>query len=539
MIILGLHREPWHDTGAAILVEDKGQLRVVSITQERLDRVKDSRACPKDAIKYCMNELDINSMEEMDLIVSDYIEVPVWNRDRLAKDDYHPLLDRKSDTYKTQILDIPNEKIAIINHHQAHAASAFYSSQFEESAVLVVDGRGSDKETQSIYIASRKNGVRLLEKSDYLGLGILYSTITVKIGFGILNEGKTMGLSPYGNDGSDYLIDWDRRRFERVHTDYAATCGGRYELFASIPPISKEVKARLAYEVQEELEKGMLHLAHRAKEITNSEYLCIAGGVGLNSVANYRILKEGIFKDIFIHPACSDTGIPLGCALHGYYQILKGNVPYNFKSAYLGHVYTQDEVEKAMQSFSEYQVIRKDILEKTVDLLVENKVVGWFQGGSEIGPRALGSRSILMSPILAENKDILNARVKHREAFRPFAPVVLEEAYTDYFVLDRPSPYMLLIADVRKEMKHKIPAITHVDGTARIQTISRDVNERYYDLIKMFGDATGICVLLNTSFNVAGEPIVETPEDAIRCFMGTGIDALCIGESLLVKKGER
>lgn len=535
MIILGLHREPWHDTGAAILIENKGEIKIVSVSQERLDRIKDSRASPKDAIEYCMNEFGIKSMDEIDLVVSDYIEVPIWNRDSITTDGYHPLIGKTSENHKVESMDIPVEKIAIVNHHQAHAASAFYASPFEESAVLVVDGRGSDKETQSIYVASRKNGVRLLEKSDNLGLGILYATITAKIGFGILNEGKTMGLSPYGDDESKDIIDWNKRRFDGVHTDYTNICGGWYELFQDIPPISDKIQARLAYEVQKELEKGMVHLANHVKEITGSDYLCIAGGVGLNSVSNYKILQENIFKDIFIQPACSDTGIPLGCALHGYYQIFKGQLPYNFKNAYLGRNYSQDEIEKAINNLSGYHIIHENVLEKTVDLLIKNKVVGWFQGKSEIGPRALGSRSILMNPTIAQNKDILNAQVKHREAFRPFAPMVLEDKLSDYFVLDRPSPYMLIIAEVKENMLNKIPAVTHVDGTARVQTVSRDFNDKIYSLINMFSDRTGVPVLLNTSFNVAGEPIVETPVDAIKCFMGTGIDALCIGETLLIK----
>ena len=535
MIILGLHREPWHDTGAAILIENKGEIKIVSVSQERLDRIKDSRASPKDAIEYCMNEFGIKSMDEIDLVVSDYIEVPIWNRDSITTDGYHPLIGKTSESHKVESMDISVEKIAIVNHHQAHAASAFYASPFEESAVLVVDGRGSDKETQSIYVASRKNGVRLLEKSDNLGLGILYATITAKIGFGILNEGKTMGLSPYGDDDSKDIIDWNKRRFDGVHTDYTNICGGRYELFQDIPPISDKIQARLAYEVQNELEKGMVYLANHAKEITGSDYLCIAGGVGLNSVSNYKILQENIFKDIFIQPACSDTGIPLGCALHGYYQIFKGQLPYNFKNAYLGRNYSQDEIEKAINNLSGYHIIHENVLEKTVDLLIKNKVVGWFQGKSEIGPRALGSRSILMNPTIAQNKDILNAQVKHREAFRPFAPMVLEDKLSDYFVLDRPSPYMLIIAEVKENMLNKIPAVTHVDGTARVQTVSRDFNDKIYSLINMFSDRTGVPVLLNTSFNVAGEPIVETPVDAIKCFMGTGIDALCIGETLLIK----
>lgn len=535
MKILGLHREPWHDTGAAILYEKDNEIKIVSISQERIDRVKNSRACPMDAINYCMKEAGINSFDEIDLIVSDYIEIPVWNKDSIVQGDFHPLLGGFSEGRKTEVISAPCEKIAIINHHQAHAASAFYSSSFEESAILIVDGRGSDKETQSIYTASRKEGVRLLEKSDALGLGLLYATITEKIGFGILCEGKTMGLAPYGNQNANKNISWDKRIFNGVHTDYRNICCGRYDLVEPLPKITDEIKANLAFEVQNEIENAMIYLARHAKKITGLDNLCIIGGVGLNSVANYKILQENIFKEIYIQPACSDTGIPFGCALHGYYHILKGTLPHNFTNPYLGRKYTHSEVTEAIEDSSGYDIIKENVFEQTLKLIIENKVVGWYHGGSEIGPRALGNRSILMSPLKAENKDILNDQVKHRESFRPFAPVVLEEKVSDYFILDRPAPYMLLVPPVRDDKRDEIPAVTHVDGTGRVQTISQKMNKKYYDIIKAFGDRTGTYVLLNTSFNVAGEPIVETPEDAIRCFLGTGIDALCIEDYLLIK----
>jgi len=536
MLILGVHREPWHDTGAAVLVERGGKVELVSVTQERLDRVKDSRAFPSDAIEYCLDAVGAKQ-QDVDLFVSDYVEVPVWNKDRLIKGDYHPLLHNVTDP-RVGTLDAPVEKVAMINHHQAHAASAFYASPFDEAAILVVDGRGSDKETQSLYVASRKDGIRLLEKSDRLGLGLLYATITVKIGFGILNEGKTMGLAPYGYQLSADIIDWSKRRFEGIHTDYSRLCGGRYELHDPLPPMTEQTKARLAYEVQEEIERGMLHLARHARQVTGAKHLCIAGGVGLNSVANYRLLREGLFEDVFIQPACSDTGLPLGCALHGYYQIMKGNIRWKFSGPYLGRQYSKSEIEDAINSFSGYEVSPDPSFNKTMSLLVENKVVGWFQGRSEIGPRSLGCRSILMSPCVAENKDLLNARVKHREAFRPFAPAVLEERAQEFFNLNRPSPYMLLIADVKKEKQSLVPAVTHVDGTARVQTVNRDANQPFYRLIELFGEQTGVPVLLNTSFNVAGEPIVESPQDAIRCFLSTGIDALLLEDVLLIKRME-
>lgn len=516
MRILGLHREPWHDTGAAVLVDDGGGVKIVSITQERLDRVKDSRAFPGDAIDYCLKASGMSSLDEIDLVVSDYIEAAAAKR--------------------SLALPLPPEKMAIINHHLAHAAGVFHSSPFEEAAVLVVDGRGSDKETQSLFTASRDGGIRLLEKSDILGLGLLYATVTVKIGFGILNEGKTMGLAPYGGDSLKDIIDWPSiRRYSGIHTDYTGLCHGRYEMHPAISPMNDTVRARLAFEVQREIEHGMLYLARRTQEITGMKNLCISGGVGLNSVANHRILKENIFDDIFIHPACSDTGIPLGCALHGYHQILGGRGRFNFRNAHLGRAYTPNEMDCAMKSHAGFQVFRDDDDSKTVELLMDNKVVGWFQGGSEIGPRALGNRSILMNPGRAENKDHLNARVKHREHFRPFAPAVIVERAGEYFDLDRPSPFMLLVADVLPDAREKIPAVTHIDATARVQTVSMDSNPAFYRLIEKFGVATGTPVLLNTSFNVAGEPIVETPDDAIRCFLSTGIDALRLGDILLVK----
>jgi carbamoyltransferase len=517
--ILGIHREPWHDTGAAVLVEDCGGVEIVSITQERLDRVKDSRAFPGDAIDYCLKASGMSSLDEIDLVVSDYIE---------------PAVAKQTQTLPPE--KIAPEKMAIINHHQAHAAGAFYSSPFDEAAVLVVDGRGSDKETQSLFTASRESGVRLLEKSGILGLGLLYATVTVKIGFGILNEGKTMGLAPYGGGSRKDIIDWPSiRRYSGIHTDYTGLCHGRYDMRPALPPMSDDVRARLAFEVQREIEHGMLYLARRAREITGMKNLCISGGVGLNSVANNRIVQEKIFDGVFIHPACSDTGIPLGCALHGYHHILSGRGRFNFNNAHMGRAYTPGEMDCAIKSSAGFRVCCDDDDSKTVELLTDNKVLGWFQGGSEIGPRALGNRSILMNPGRAENKDHLNERVKHRENFRPFAPAVIGERAGEYFDLDRPSPFMLLVADVLPGAREKIPAVTHIDGTARVQTVSMNSNPAFYRLMEKFGEATGTPVLLNTSFNVAGEPVVETPDDAIRCFLSTGIDALRLGKNLLLK----
>jgi carbamoyltransferase len=312
------------------------------------------------------------------------------------------------------------------------------------------------------------------------------------------------------------------------------------------PIVTFDDRARAAFEVQHECEAALLHLAKHAAAQTRSPYLCISGGVALNSVANYKILQSGLFKDIFINPAASDTGIPLGAALHGYHHLLRQGKTYDTISPYLGPDYAAETVRDAIeayrgtpydfQAFEGFKLVSEDALDRAVEMLADNKIVACWHGRSEMGPRALGNRSILMSPRRPENKDILNSLVKHREAFRPFAPAILEEFTSDYFEIDRPSPYMLLVPTVRAEKRRVIPAVTHADGTGRLQTVTKEFNPHFYAIIKKFHELTNVPVILNTSFNVAREPIVETPEDAIRCFLGTGIDALLLGNNLLVKQ---
>jgi carbamoyltransferase len=281
----------------------------------------------------------------------------------------------------------------------------------------------------------------------------------------------------------------------------------------------------------------MLYLAERARKLTGKTRLCISGGVALNSVANFVISKSGLFEQVFINPAASDTGIPLGAALYGYHTIYgrdRLTVPI---SPYIGPRHTPESVANAIQpALARCSVERERVLERTADLLADNRIVAHFHGRSEMGPRALGNRSILMSPMRAENKDVLNARVKHREAFRPFAPACLLEHTAEFFEIDVPCPYMLLVPPVRENKRHVIPAVTHVDGTGRLQTVSESDNPRFRRLIELFAERTGVPVLLNTSFNDNGEPIVESPDDAVRCFLGTDIDALLLDDVLLVKK---
>lgn len=473
-----------------------------------------------------MEELGIESFDELDLVVLDYIVTPDWRR------DFH----KKLPVSGTFLESIDPRKIRVVNHHLAHAACVYYSSPYPEAAILVVDGRGSEKETQSLFHGSPA-GITLIESTKKIGIGLLYAAITQHIDFGLLQEGKTMGLAPYGEGVNKRFITYPGV-YSGVETDYDFLCiEDSYALKGEHPkPTSFDDKARYAFEVQAECERAMLHLARYAKERTGADYLCISGGVALNSVANYALLQSGLFKDIFINPAASDTGIPLGCALYGYHLVLQQPKTYEWISPYLGPSYSDTALEKAIAGTDRFSVTKDDSLPRATKLLAENKIVANFQGRSEMGPRALGNRSILMSPLRAENKDILNARVKFREAFRPFAPAILAECTADYFVFDRENPYMLMVADIHPSKRGVIPAVTHVDGTGRLQTVSRTYNPRFYEIVAAFEKHTGVPVLLNTSFNVAGEPIVETPEDAIRCVEGTAIDALLLGDYLLIKK---
>jgi carbamoyltransferase len=536
MIVLGLHRDPWHNSGAAMIRADGEQVRFATISEERCNREKDSRRFPLQATKACMRQLEVESFSDIDLVVLDYIISRDW------KNDFY----RRRGEADTFLNDLAPEKIHVINHHLAHASAVFYSSPFAASAVLIVDGRGSEKETQSLFVASAE-GLKLLESTNKIGIGLLYAAVTQAIGFGLLQEGKTMGLAPYGEAITKQIFDFPRVH-EGIVTDYSAACvEDSYEMGMTHQPIvTFDDRARAAFEVQHECEAALLHLAKHAAAQTRSPYLCISGGVALNSVANYKILQSGLFKDIFINPAASDTGIPLGAALHGYHHLLRQGKTYDTISPYLGPDYAAETVRDAIeayrgtpydfQAFEGFKLMSEDALDRAVEMLADNKIVACWHGRSEMGPRALGNRSILMSPRRPENKDILNSLVKHREAFRPFAPAILEEFTSDYFEIDRPSPYMLLVPTVRAEKRRVIPAVTHADGTGRLQTVTKEFNPHFYAIIKKFHELTNVPVILNTSFNVAREPIVETPDDAIRCFRGTGIDALLLGDNLLVKQ---
>lgn len=561
MNILGLHLFG-HDTGAALI--SQGQL--MAISEERLNRLKHSGLFPSLSIAYLLEAAGIKSIDDVDLVVS---------VTRFSKDGSNVTIDaiRRELAYKGTI--------HTISHHDAHAAGAFYASPFDEAAVMVVDGLGSkavevetDKaipfalrgltrkelkdfeEVQSFY-RGQGNSLTHIRKDctapGYMnGIGLVYMGTSVFLNFGDFGSGKVMGLAPYGGQPGKIIdepfvevvdgvaLSKSEKNFVRHQDLYQK----RY--FPALQPrksqnLPDDLYTEIAYAVQNATEETLIKIAEHLYRISPCRNLCYAGGVGLNSVANKKILDSTPFENIFIQPGACDSGIALGCALYGAH-VINGEEQgkYRFRNAYLGKTYSEEEILADLQATPNIRYTKeKDITKKAALLLSEGKILGWFEGGSEIGPRALGHRSILCDPRKSEMKDIMNEKVKHREGFRPFAPAVLLENAFEYFDIACESPYMLLIADVKKDKQHLVPAITHIDGTARVQTVTKEDNGRYYDLIKEFFNITGVPVILNTSYNIAGEPIVERPGDALKCFMFTEMDYLVIEDYLITAAGPK
>lgn len=456
-------------------------------------------------------------------------------------------------------------------HHHAHACQAFLSSPFDEAAIMVVDGQGvplartgGDQLSGCVGFGHGADIETLWELPVRSSLGGMYAEFTKAVGFQTNEEGKTMGLAPYGNPtyygdlrkglkfetrefGLKQLVALAKHGFRSKEVLYQLPKYGRFLSQLKYRVKGEEitdVHRDLAFAVQKLTEDVMVFLADWLYRHTGSENLCIAGGVALNCVANYEVLAKSHFKNVFVHPNAGDNGLAVGQALHVYNQLKGLPRRYIATTDSLGREYSDTCISGAVESFAkqdqnlelrEYRDLGA-MYHVVAEGIADGKITSWFQGRSEFGPRALGNRSILADPRRADMKDILNSRVKFRESFRPFTPSVLAERSAEYFQLDIPSPFMLLAAYVRPGTADKVPAITHVDNTARVQTVSREINERYYDLIRTFGDLTGIPMVLDTSFNVAGEPIVETPEDAIRCFLSTDIDMLCIDRFVLTKR---
>ena len=557
------YKQPWilgisasHNGSACLL---RGDEIVVAIQEERLSRLKRQRifgAGPSLAIDYCLNYAGIDP-SALDLVVLCVQGEAQSHLHDVRRDPSLNVL-----THKIPTLTIP--------HHFGHALSAFATSGFAESAILVVDGTGSPAvdftsserklmngnsgdvwETISLYSASgtevvplEKHGVerglwfgmQQSEMPTFGSLGGMFSAVAQQIFGGPMDAGKVMGLAPYGEpqipasdffeitDGQFHFKDTVPRQFQ--HNERWPERAREYEMLAS--------------SVQAALEVALMYLVGHLRELSQSENLCYAGGVALNSVANERIIRESGFRNVYIIPAAEDSGTAIGAAYYGLWQLTNCNSQRRMIDDAFGQTYTSAAVSSALnRTANTKSVSSTNVTADAVDLLCDGKIIGWFEGGSELGPRALGHRSILCDPRRSDAKDTLNRRVKMRESFRPFAPAVLVEEAENWFEFGSSvseSPFMLRVCKVKSERRDEVPAVVHVDGTGRLQTVDRKSNRRFYDLIRCFYEKTGVPILLNTSFNVMGQPIVETPADALECLLNTGLDCCVFEEEIVFKE---
>jgi len=558
----------YHDSAAALLKD--GHV-IAAVEEERFSRKKFDDDFPKMAIDWCLKEAKISPSEIHSVA---FYDKPVLKFERLL-DNYIAVAPRGLYSFLDTIpkwlhkrLWIKSEinkalkgfkgQIIFPEHHLSHAAYAFYTSQFEESAILTVDGVGEWSTTSFGY--AKNDTINLTHDIRWPhSLGLFYSAFTYFLGFQV-NEGeyKLMGLSSYGkprfydtilsnlidlkDDGSIHLnMKYFAFTYDKVMTN------DRFSKLFGIEPRRKDQKTeQIHYDIgasaQKVLEDVLLKMANHVHDITKLKNLCIGGGVGLNGVANYKILKESQFENVHIPPSPGDAGSAVGCAQYLYYIYNKNprviesdNSKVISENVYVGPSYSNEQIQVFLDSekISYEKLDSHNLLEKTSQLIADGKIVGWYQGKMEWGPRALGSRSILADPRKAEMKEILNEKIKHRESFRPFAPSILEEHASEYFDIDRISPYMLMVAPVKRP--NDIPAVTHVDGTGRLQSVNRNANPLYYDLIKEFYKITGVPVIINTSMNVMGEPIVNTPEQAYRMIVKTDMDCIVMGNYLVRK----
>ena len=583
----------YHDSAACILIDGK---IIAAAQEERFTRKKHDSSYPYNAIEFVLNYTDLK-MSEIDQIVffekpflkferllETYVAfapkgfisfskaMPLWIKEKLFQKNYlFNKLKEHDANYKS------DKNIFFSEHHLSHAASAFFPSPFEEAIVLTADGVG---EWATTTVALGKGNKLEIKKEIHFphSLGLLYSAFTYYTGFKVNSgEYKLMGLAPYGKpvyeDKVKKLIDIKEDgtfRLDQKYFNYATgltmTNDKFNNLFGQKSRDSKSEKITqfhmdIAASIQKVTEEIMVNLAKSLRKEYGIKNLCLAGGVALNCVANGKILREKIFDNIWIQPAAGDAGGSLGAALALWY-IEQGNIRSvnsndEMKGSYLGAEFAQEEIEKELKAVgANFKTFNyEDLINKTANFLSNEKAVGWFQGRMEFGPRALGGRSILADPRSDKMQKNLNLKVKYRESFRPFAPSVLQEDLSEWFDMNVDSPYMLLVANVSSSKKiemndeqkkffgidklnvkrSEIPAVTHVDYSARVQTVKKETNSRYYDLISKFKEKTGCPVVVNTSFNVRGEPIVNTPTDAFNCFMGTELDYLVIGNCILEK----
>ena len=586
MNILGLSAF-YHDSAACLLQDGK---IAAAAQEERFSRRKHDPRFPKKAVQYCLDEAGI-SINHLDYVVfydkpfltferllMSYLTVapkglrswleamPLW----LGMKLHVPNVIRKEIGYEGEVL--------FTEHHEAHAASAFYPSPYQAAAILTMDGVG--EWATASYGVGTGNEIKLLKELHFPdSLGLLYSAFTYFTGFKVNSgEYKLMGLAPYGNPRFkdlifDELIDVKEDGSLRLNLSYFDFIGGlrmtnnRFSKLFGGPARKPETditqrEMDIAASIQAVTEEVVLKMANHVSRETGQKYLCLAGGVALNCVANGRILREGPFEDLWIQPAAGDAGGALGAALSVWYRFLENERVFtegkdSQSGSYLGPKFSNDSIKTFLDSYGyQYHVFGGDTRSREIaEIIASGKIVGYMAGRMEYGPRALGARSILGDPRQMETQSVMNLKIKYRESFRPFAPTVLEEKVSSYFEIDRPSPYMLLVAGVRKErrlpqpspdgmgllerLKNKrsdIPAVTHLDYSARIQTVNRDVKPDYHAVISEFEKLTGCAVIVNTSFNIRGEPIICSPEDAYRCFMRTEMDVLVIEDCILFKE---
>jgi len=594
MNILGISAF-YHDSAAALVVD--GQI-VAAAQEERFSRTKHDARFPRHAVRYCLQQgglkpADLDSIVfydkpflKFERLIETYLmfapsgfasfrmALPLWIREKLFQKNLLATHLKELDPQQEWI-----DKLLFTEHHVSHAASAFYPSPFEEAAILTMDGVG-EWATTSV-ARGQGNRVEILKEIHFPhSLGLLYSAFTYYTGFKVNSgEYKLMGLAPYGEPKYtskifDHLIDVKSDGSFRLNLDYFNYCAGltmtndRFHRLFGMPPrkpseLLTQQHMDVAASIQSALETVILRITRALASETGIPNLCLAGGVALNCVANGKILRDGHFKNLWIQPASGDAGGALGAALSAHYSFHNqarqaSGTADGMQGSYLGPEFSQDEIERRLTAAGARftTLCECELIAASASALAEGKALGWFQGRMEFGPRALGARSILGDARSPSMQSVLNLKVKYRESFRPFAPSVLRERVSDYFDLDADSPYMLLVADVvesrRRVMtpeeqrlfgvaklnipRSDIPAVTHVDYSARVQTVHQDTNPRYHALISAFEQRTGCPVIVNTSFNVRGEPIVCTPEDAFHCFMGTEVETLAIGNCFLHKE---
>ncbi|MGE5360924.1 MAG: carbamoyltransferase [Bacteroidales bacterium] len=565
VVILGISCF-YHDAAAALLRD--GDL-VAAAEEERFNRRKHYDGFPALAVEYCLREAGI-TIDGVDHVV--FYEKPLTKFGRIVE----TVLAEWPRSYGLWMRGVPmwvttkldhralfrralgtDKPILFCGHHASHAASAFLASEFDEAAILTADGVG--EWTTTAWGAGRDTSVALTHEIRFPhSIGLLFSALTAYLGFRVNDaEWKVMGLAPYGRpryfEQLRRLVDLRPDGSFRLDLRYFSYCYSTRRMFnrrwedlfgqpARRPEAElTEFHADMARSGQQLVEEMLLGIARHMRTETGLRDICIAGGVGLNSVANWRIFREAGFDRIFVQPAAGDSGGALGAALYVHNTVLKQPRRFVMRHACYGPSFDADQIAAVLtRQGAAFRVVNveEDLLRETAAWIAEGKVVGWFQGRMEFGPRALGSRSLLADPRNPRMKEIINAKVKFREAFRPFAPSVLKECATEYF--DMPAgldaPFMLLVPPVRPDKRAVIPAVTHEDGSGRVQTITEEQNGRYYRLVRAFGDLTGVPVVLNTSFNVRGEPIVCSPEDAYRTFVNTGIDVLVLGNYVVTQK---